>query len=311
MAFTKYEWDTNDTNTAPLPAALQSDGYANGAIPKSNEFNEFWRAMSLWTKENEDKITAAEAILTAGISPGVVKGLVTANAADAIHDITISPGVAAASTLDEYLELVAPITKQIDAAWVPGDNLGGFLPGGSVTASTSYHYFIFKKDSDGSIDAGFDDNATCTNIPAGYTKFARVSSTYTDSSASIIPFRQVGNHFFNLHPDNLVYDAIATGTAAILVQVAPAGVEFLAIPNVAMLQGVPPDQTYLRMTSPNDPDLATTEDNCMFTCSQNLSAEYQSPIATNNLGQIRIRASQSSSDVRVVVRWLGWIDTYI
>jgi hypothetical protein len=46
MAFIPYVWDVNDTNTAPLPAPLLSDGYAPSAIPTSTEFNELWRNVS-------------------------------------------------------------------------------------------------------------------------------------------------------------------------------------------------------------------------------------------------------------------------
>lgn len=46
MAFTPYVWDANDTNTAPLPSPLLSDGYALQAIPTSTEFNELWRNVS-------------------------------------------------------------------------------------------------------------------------------------------------------------------------------------------------------------------------------------------------------------------------
>lgn len=48
---TRYIWDKNDTNTAPLPVSLTDDGYPVGAIPGSAEFNELWRNMSLLSSD--------------------------------------------------------------------------------------------------------------------------------------------------------------------------------------------------------------------------------------------------------------------
>ena len=42
----RYVWDANNTNTAPLAAALLADGYPVAAIPGSAEWNELLRNLS-------------------------------------------------------------------------------------------------------------------------------------------------------------------------------------------------------------------------------------------------------------------------
>ena len=116
-----------------------------------------------------------------------IDGLVLSNSADADHDISIGVGVASDSTGAALIKLTSQITKQIDAAWVEGDDLGGLFDG-SVAADTTYHVFLIKKDSDGSIDAGFDTSLSAANIPDGYAAFRRVGSVLTDSSSNIINF---------------------------------------------------------------------------------------------------------------------------
>lgn len=104
---------------------------------------------------------------------------------DTDHDILFSTGEAFDSTNTSLLELTAAITKQIDASWVAGDDVGGLFLG-VVGNATVYHLFIIEKDSDGSIDAGFDTSITAANIPSGYTKYVHVGYVWTDGSANIV-----------------------------------------------------------------------------------------------------------------------------
>jgi hypothetical protein len=139
-------------------------------------------------------------------------GLVLSNDTDTDHDINITAGQAADSTNASYLTLSAETTKQIDSTWAAGDDAGGLFTG-TVAADTTYHMFIIEKDSDGSIDAGFDTSLTAANIPSGYTKFRRIGSVVTDSSSNIINFVQRGGEFLFKSPI-LDYSAAVTSTAS-------------------------------------------------------------------------------------------------
>jgi hypothetical protein len=122
-------------------------------------------------------------------------GLTTSNAADTDHDITIAVGGGMDdATTTYYIGLTAAITKRIDAAWAAGTGNGGLFSG-NVGNATQYHIFIIKKDSDGTVDAGFDTSATAANKPAGYTYYKRVGWVLTDGSANILQFVQTGNYF--------------------------------------------------------------------------------------------------------------------
>ena len=54
-----------------------------------------------------------------------------------------------------------------------------------VKAATTYYAHLIEKDSDSSCDIGYDDNDTCTNIPAGYTNY-RVLAQFNTTAAAII-----------------------------------------------------------------------------------------------------------------------------
>ena len=171
--------DTSETNAAAsAAAALVSEGNA-----ATSETNAAAFAAAALVSENNAAIGST-------VSFNNISGLVPSNAADADHDITISTGRAFDSTETKLLELTSTLTKQIDAAWAAGDNLGGLFSG-TVAADTTYHLFIIEKDLDGSIDAGFDDNVLATNIPAGYTAYRRVASFLTDGSANLLEFSAI------------------------------------------------------------------------------------------------------------------------
>lgn len=133
-------------------------------------------------------------IAIAKVPLGHISGLTLSNAADADHDITIAIGEAANSSGAAALILAASITKQIDAAWAAGDAAGGLFTG-VVAINTWYHVFLIRKDSDGTIDAGFDTSITAANIPAGYTAYRRIGSVLTDGSSNILNFTQFGDQF--------------------------------------------------------------------------------------------------------------------
>jgi len=77
-----------------------------------------------------------------------MSGLIVSNAGDADHDLTIAIGECRDQNNTKNMNLLATITKQIDAVYAEGNDLGGFpsgLNGGVVQANTTYHYFLIRK----------------------------------------------------------------------------------------------------------------------------------------------------------------------
>jgi hypothetical protein len=130
----------------------------------------------------------------------MISGVVASNnVTDSDHDIDISTGRAMDSTNAFLMRLTAGLIKQIDASWAVGTNAGGLFTG-SVAIDTWYGVFLIRKDSDGTIDAGFDISPVAANIPGGYTAFRRIGWVLTDGSANILGFNPVefaGGHIYN------------------------------------------------------------------------------------------------------------------
>lgn len=132
------------------------------------------------------------------------------NATDANYDIDIAVGEATDSTDAYVMKLTSAMTKQLDATWAAGTNQGGLFSG-TIAATTWYHVFLIRKDSDGSIDAGFDTSVSAANIPTGYTAYRRIGSVYTDATPYIIAFHQYGDEFWW---DSTQQDYTASSVAA-------------------------------------------------------------------------------------------------
>jgi hypothetical protein len=110
---------------------------------------------------------------------------------DTDHDINITAGLCKDSANAAILQASSEMTKQIDATWAAGDDVGGMFTG-SVGNNTIYHIFAIKKDSDGSVDYGFDTDPDCANIPTGYTEYRWIGWVLTDGSANILGFKVLG-----------------------------------------------------------------------------------------------------------------------
>jgi len=141
-------------------------------------------------------------------------------------DITIATGEVTDTTAGYILKLIAGITKQIDNVWAEGDNLGGMFTG-SLVADTWYHVFLIRKDSDGTIDAGFDADIDAANIPTGYTAYQRLGSVLTDATPDILGFQQFKDMFVWNVPI-LDFDGISVTARTALAISVPLGVEVYA-----------------------------------------------------------------------------------
>jgi len=132
---------------------------------------------------------------TAGVIPLLLSGMnLSNNSVDSVNDIDISPGACTDLGANFIAVLSATLTKQIDAVWAEGDDVGGMFSG-SVAIDTWYHLIIIRKDADGTIDAGMDTDEGGANTPVGWTSIRRIGSILTDGGSKIRPFDQTGPNF--------------------------------------------------------------------------------------------------------------------
>lgn len=115
------------------------------------------------------------------------------NGTDSDHDIDFTAGNFQFD--DGSGQAVATaLTKQIDAAWVAGDNAGG-LDTGSVQANTFYYCYAIYNITTGVSDAIFTASYGSPTFPSGYTKKAYRGAILTDGSGNIRAFYRYGNRF--------------------------------------------------------------------------------------------------------------------
>jgi hypothetical protein len=239
-----------------------------------------------------------------------ISGLgLTVNASDPDHDIDIAAGSALDSSLATFLGLSSGLTKRIDASWAAGTAAGGLFSG-TVANNTTYHVFIIRKDSDGSIDAGFDTSVTAANIPSGYTAYRRIGSIRTNGSANIIKFFQTGDRFIW---DVMVGDinAVNPGTSAVTrTLTVPTGIVVEAIVSQGVQAGTSTTVRSL-LTALKQADTAPSGVSC--TCYVNRSANTgtinsETIVETNTSGQIRSRLDSSGASDALYIATIGWID---
>jgi hypothetical protein len=245
-----------------------------------------------------------------GLPNNTLTGFKVSNGAvDAQHDIDVTAGSCTDSTNAAILTGTA-FTKQIDAGWAAGTN-GGGLDTGSVAADTEYAFFAIEKDSDSSVDYLFSLSQTSPTMPSGYTEFRRIFSFKTDSSANILPFRQVGDTFFYDVGIVDVDETPGATTEQLKNTSVPAGMigQFLVEFESNNPSASP---NYMLVTSPEQTDTTPSSSIYSLRAQDRLSTwEYVSAavfdIETDSGGQLRYRTDTTSCAVRVTA--LGWLDT--
>jgi hypothetical protein len=140
---------------------------------------------------------------------GFIDGFQMSNATDTDHDIQIGVGECKDSA-NLVMMRGNQLVKQIDAAWAAGTAAGGMFTG-TVGNGTWYHVHAIRKDSDGSVDYGFDTSITAANKPAGYSYYRRIGSVRANGSANIFQFFQIGDNFLWKNLDLLTQD-VSNGT---------------------------------------------------------------------------------------------------
>lgn len=256
----------------------------------------------------------AEAMAAASVfQRNFLGGLNLSNDTDTDHDINILSGEATDSTGAGALVLSSEITKRIDATWAVGDDAGGLFSG-TVANDTTYFMFLIEKDSDGSIDAGFDISITAANIPAGYTKFRRIGVVLTNGSANILNgIWSPNGDRFTLNTPILDVDTTVGTTHVDYVMSMPSGLKVLGHFNAFSTKSLTDNGIFL-----SDPDLGITAAASITVSPLSTafgngngagtgSATAQADVVTDTSSQIRGVGFVASNVIRIAT--LGWTDT--
>jgi len=246
------------------------------------------------------------------LPPGFLFGCTLDNAAvDPINDITIAPGKARDSTDATNIILAATLTKQLNAAWAVGDNVGG-LDTGSVSATT-YHVWLIKRADTGVVDALFSLSATSPTMPANYTHRRRIGSIMREAGINV-PFRQAGDRFWRDVPSGDVSD-LNPGSAAIPRTLkVPIGITVDAMVVHSVVQGGTSSSSsfYGLLSSLLDTSIvpsATVHDLAIIGNTDSSNNSVAREITTNTSAQIRSRMSSSIGVTTETITTFGWIDT--
>lgn len=243
------------------------------------------------------------------LPPNHINGLLVSNNSGApTTDIDISTGKARNSTDVYNLLLSLGLIKQIDASWVVGTNQGGMFLG-SVAADTTYHIPGIRKDSDASIDAGFDTSLSVANIPGGYTAFRRILSLKTDGSANIIPFNptELSGGAIRIDYDTMINnESTSTPGTSRVTPVLTVPIDIPVIAHIiAVVSTATPTHGWFGPTSATD----TTPSGSFFTHQTTGTGSrsiLKMDIVTDISGQIAYRVDNGTATVEIFI--LGYTD---
>ena len=306
------EWDNMDNSTNISYSGTLSSTNVKDAL---DEVSDSSNVSYSGTLDSTDVAAALDELDSEKVS--IVNRLVekslwptaNSNITDPDHDVDFSTGKV--NTLDGtiLIDATTEMTKRIDAVWAAGDTNGGLFSGASLTADTAYHFFAIQKDSDGSVDFGFDDNKDCTNIPSGYTNFRRLGMLETDGSSNIKPFNQTGDMFL-YRTQRQILVTTSPSTSGALLQVVPDGGIEVEAEIVVRFEHTAAAVLYL--TYPESLNVAPSSNTTQTFLVTANSQDQNGPLRmqTNTNGEIRQRSTLGTvSDFDVMTR--GWKDERI
>ena len=249
---------------------------------------------------------------------GHITGLVPAiDPTDTDHDILISTGSCVDAGTSAFLTLSAAITKQIDATWAAGDDVGGLFSG-TVANSTWYHVFLIRNPNTDTVDAGFDTSASAANAPSGYTQYRRLGSVLTDGSANITGFscREMAGGGLQFLWDDPVSDLIShDGTRQLVTLNVPIDYVTEAFGPLVIRDTTPDTSRYFIVTDSNVDDFAPSLAQGANIASINLATGQTATessgwwqATTDTASRIATRSSASDGDFDPYVVLYGWMD---
>lgn len=165
--------------------------------------------------------------------------LLVNNSTDPNKDIDFGAGYFRADNANVVIHNPSTIVKRSDAAWAAGTNNGGMAASPVPPTSAWRHAFYIVKE-DGTVDAGWDDNVSATNLLAaatGYTYYARRTSQYWNASSNIELFYMAGDTIWHNTTASAHEIPTITTTPTVRVVHVPLGVEVEAFLFIVMDAG--------------------------------------------------------------------------
>jgi len=249
-----------------------------------------------------------------GYIPKFRNGLVLSN--NGSTGINIAPGAISDSKNKYILKLTTtPFYKvlQNSGDWSAGSGGNGLFQNAALDKGW-YYAFLIRKDSDGTIDAGFSDSATNPSLPAGYTAFAYLGAFHnnsTDTTADISLFHQYGNRFML---DTVVCNAknvtpASTNRLSVSVSTPPGLIgiyAFIVYPNnqTSVFAWIGSADRIDAAAWATNADLFTRTSAAMASLGGGCGGEFE---VYNAAGTIYYRVSDNDCVIHILSK--GWIDT--
>jgi hypothetical protein len=252
-----------------------------------------------------EDVSAAAVAAETDLPPLAFFGLNLSNSgADANNDIIIGVG-GCRDDADTYnMKLTSALTKQLDASWGAGNNAGG-LDTGAEGASTWYHVYLIRKDSDGSIDALFTATFGAPTMPGGYSTKRYVGSFRNNASSNIRPFIQTGNVvMWNDSTIALDISGSIGNTRSLVTVLVPLGLKVKGFFNFSFFKDA---TAYADICDPDQPDVAISGSAwplAVIRGATNTTYAGIGVVLTNSSAQIAARASTTTCTLNLAT--IGW-----
>ena len=174
----------------------------------------FWYETS---RSLDSDLTISEATTTAsGFSLLPEQITIENDSGDTNHDILFNAGNFNFDDGSGQAVLSSNLVKQIDAAWLPGNNQGG-LDTGTVAINTWYYCYVISNDDGSIVDCLFSASPTSPTLPVGYTKKKRVRNGFfkTNLNGDIKNFSQSKDFYVFTGPQSNNHTLLFSQTSQI------------------------------------------------------------------------------------------------
>lgn len=234
-----------------------------------------------------------------------ISGFTLTTASTTTYDIAAGQAADSTNTIDIT---GGALTAKSQATWAVGGTAGGKLSAAAMANNTWYYWFALLKDSDGTVDYGFDV-ATTPTLPTGYTKYRYIGARRTATGATTWEtFIQHGDQVWWANPVQDVSSGTSPGTTAVTRTLSTPRVICEAILSARLTIGTTGSILYLSDLSVADNAASTTNYTLSAEGVASLAVGSQARIWTNSSAQIRSRVSFSDASVSYLINTLGWVD---
>lgn len=263
----------------------------------------------------------ARAVTAAGVSAAIsaafplkhIAGLiVTNNSTDAANDIDVSAGQCVDSTGDYLLNGTA-LTKRLDATFTAGTNQGG-LDTGTAASNTWYYIWAIRKDSDATVDYLISTSSSSPTMPSGYTYKRLISARKTKTSVAewepVLAHETAGGGEYVAWVDPTLDVALATTLGA------SARSDAIRVPPIAPVRADvnvgwndASNAQYVYIYTPGMTDMAPNlgaSPLAAYRLSSTTAETLKTTVITNSSSQIRLYASSTLDDFRLVTLGYEW-----